>query len=247
MNFKHINIVKISLLLSIGLLFSACAQNTPTEFNDPLEQINRKTHAFNKTLDTWMLRPAGKAYGIVVNDFADEIINDFTDNLSEPSNATNHLLQGKIIKSLKSTARFLVNSTIGLGGIIDPASRFGLMADESDFGETLHNWGIGEGVYIELPFYAASTMRDSTGILVDFMMDPINSILPSKYKTYTQGAKLIELAGDRNEYGDMIDSVLYQNEDSYASQRLYYLQNRRFELNNNTISDDDLGNPYDDE
>ena len=157
------------------------------------------------------------------------------------------MLQGKIIKSLKSTARFLVNSTIGLGGIIDPASRFGLMADESDFGETLHNWGIGEGVYIELPFYAASTMRDSTGILVDFMMDPINSILPSKYKTYTQGAKLIELAGDRNEYGDMIDSVLYQNEDSYASQRLYYLQNRRFELNNNTISDDDLGNPYDDE
>ena len=57
------------------------------------------------------------------------------------------------------------------------------------FGETLHNWGVGEGAYIELPFYAASTVRDTTGIMVDFMMDPINSILPSKYKPYTQGAK----------------------------------------------------------
>ena len=90
-------------------------------------------------------------------------------------------------------------------------------------------------------------MRDTTGIVVDIIMEPINSIRQTKYKVHTQGAKLIELAGDRNEYGDVIDNMLYQTEDSYASQRLYYLQRRRFDLNNNIISDDDLGNPYEDE
>ncbi|MDA9269710.1 VacJ family lipoprotein [Amylibacter sp.] len=247
MQFKSENIIKAILLISFGFIFTACTQSDPNGFYDPLEKINRKTHSFNKSLDKILLRPASKVYGVVVSDFADILINNFTNNLSEPSNAANHLLQGKLKKSSNSTARFLVNTTIGIGGITDPASRLGISSSESDFGKTLHAWGFNEGAYVELPFYAASTVRDTTGIVVDFVMDPINSIIPSKYKPHTQGAKLIELAGDRNEYGEIIDNMLYKNEDSYASQRLYYLQRRRFDLNNNTISDDDLGNPYEDE
>ena len=247
MHYKIKNLIKVFLLITLGFIFSACSQSNPQEYYDPLEKINRKTHSFNKSLDKLFLRPASKVYGVVVSDFVDVLINNFTNNLSEPSNAANHLLQGKVKKSSNSTARFLVNTTIGIGGITDPASRLGLPLNESDFGKTLHSWGFDEGAYIELPFYAASTVRDTTGIVVDFIMDPINSIIPSRYKIHTQGAKLIELAGDRNEYGDVIDNMLYQTEDSYASQRLYYLQRRRFDLNNNIISDDDLGNPYEDE
>ena len=241
------NLINAFLLILIGFVISACSQSAPNEFYDPLEKINRKTHSFNKSLDKLFLRPASKVYGVVVSDFADVLINNFTNNLSEPSNAANHLLQGNLKSSSNSTARFLVNTTVGIGGITDPATRLGLSVKESDFGKTLHSWGFNEGAYVELPFYAASTVRDTTGIIVDFVMDPINSIIPSKYKPHTQGAKLIELAGDRNEYGDIIDNMLYRNEDSYASQRLYYLQRRRFDLNNNKISDDDLGNPYEDE
>ena len=247
MRFKVKNQIKIILLILFSFTFTACSQPDSNGFYDPLEKINRKTHSFNKSLDKILLRPASKVYGVIVNDFADILINNFTNNLSEPSNVVNHLLQGKLEKSSNSTARFLVNTTIGIIGIADPASRLGLPPSETDFGKTLHVWGLNEGAFVELPFYAASTARDTTGIIVDFVMDPINSIIPSKYKPHTQGSKLIKLAGDRNEYGSIIDDMLYENEDSYASQRLYYLQRRRFDLNNNTISDDDLGNPYEDE
>jgi len=247
MQYKFKYIIKAILLISISFIFTACTQSNPNGFYDPLEKMNRKTHSFNKSLDKVFLRPAGKVYGLVVSDFADILINNFTNNLSEPSNVANRLMQGNLKESSSSTARFIVNTTIGIGGFFDPASKLGLFSSKSDFGKTLHVWGFNEGAYIELPFYAASTVRDTTGIVVDFAMDPINSIIPSKYKPHTQGAKLIELAGDRNEYSDIIDNILYTNEDSYASQRLYYLQRRRFDLNDNTISDDDLGNPYEDE
>jgi phospholipid-binding lipoprotein MlaA len=245
MTFRYNHIIKASIVISTAVLLSACSKNATAEFHDPFENTNRKTHAFNKKLDQWLLRPAGNAYGAVFNETDDEIINNFTANLSEPANAVNHLIQGKLVKALKSTLRFAVNTTIGIGGIVDPATEFELAADETDFGETLHVWGAGEGAYVELPFYGGSTVRDTAGILVDFVMDPLDYAIPSKYKPYTVSAKLVELAGDRNEYSDVIDSVLYENEDSYASQRLYYLQNRRFELNDGEISDADLENPYD--
>lgn len=238
-------IIKTTLMASSVVVLTACGQSNTAEYYDPFEKGNRKTHAFNKKLDQWLLRPAGNAYGAVFNEHDDEIINNFTANLSEPANAVNHLIQGKFRKALKSTLRFAVNTTIGIGGIVDPASEFELAADETDFGETLHVWGAKEGAYVELPFYGGSTVRDTTGLIVDFAMDPLDYVIPSKYKPYTVTAKLVELAGDRNEYGDVIDSVLYENEDSYASQRLYYLQNRRFELNDGEISDADLENPYD--
>jgi phospholipid-binding lipoprotein MlaA len=228
-----------------ALQLSACAKPTGDAFHDPAENMNRKTHAVNKKLDKALLRPAGNAYGALIGPVDDEIINNFTSNLSEPSTIVNQILQGRLLRATKSTIRFAVNSTIGMGGITNPSEDFGMERDESDFGETLHVWGVGEGAYVELPFYGGSTTRDTVGIIVDFAMDPLDQIIPSKYKPYTISAKLVELAGDRNAYGDVIDGVLYGAEDSYASQRIYYLQNRRFQLNGGEISDADLENPYD--
>lgn len=235
----------VPLFALCSLQLSACAKPTGDAYHDPAEKFNRKTHELNKKLDKALLRPAGNAYGALIGPVDDEIINNFASNMSEPSTIVNQILQGRLLRATKSTIRFAVNSTIGIGGITNPSADFGMERDESDFGETLHVWGLGEGAYVELPFYGGSTARDSIGIVVDFAMDPMDHILPKKYKPHTITVKLVELAGDRDEYGDVIDGVLYETEDSYASQRLYYLQNRRFQLSGGEISDADLENPYD--
>ena len=235
----------IPIFALVALQLSACAKPTGDAFHDPAENVNRKTHGLNKKLDKALLRPAGNAYGAVIGPVGDEIINDFASNMSEPSTIVNQILQGRLLRATKSTIRFAVNSTIGIAGITNPSADFGMERDESDFGETLHVWGVGEGAYVELPFYGGSTARDTIGIIVDFATDPLNQVIPRKHKPFKTGVKLVELAGDRDEYGEIIDGVLYGTEDSYASQRLYYLQNRRFYLSGGEISDADLENPYD--
>ena len=97
MQSKSKYLVKTIILILFGFIFTACSQSNTDGFYDPLEKINRKTHSFNKSLDKILLRPASKVYGVVVSDFADVLINNFTNNLSEPSNAANHLLQGTLI------------------------------------------------------------------------------------------------------------------------------------------------------
>lgn len=237
--------ITASFLISSAVLLSACSQPTGGDINDPFEQTNRKTHNLNKSLDKALLRPAGNVYGAIFNDDDDEIINNFASNLSEPSTVLNNLLQGRLLQATKTTMRFAINSTLGFVGVADAAADFGLYKDESDFGETLHVWGIGEGAYLELPFYGGSTTRDTVGIIVDFMTDPMDSVVHNDLKPAKTGVKIVELIGDRDEYSDVIDDVLYNAEDSYATQRLFYLQNRRFELNGGEISDADLENPYD--
>ena len=237
----------LPIFILVALQLSACANTSGDEFYDPMEKMNRKTHALNKKLDKAVLRPAGNAYGALIGPVDNEVINNFASNLSEPSTILNQIMQGRLIRATKSTIRFAVNSTIGIGGITNPAEDFGMDRDESDFGETMHVWGVGEGAYVELPFYGGSTVRDTVGIIVDFATDPLDHAIKAKHKPCKTGVKLIELAGDRNEYSGVIDGVLYGTEDSYASQRLYYLQNRRFYLSGGKISDADLENPYADE
>lgn len=236
---------KTPAILLFTIVLTACGNQQQAEFYDPLEKTNRKTHALNKKFDKALLRPAGNAYAAVINDVDHEVINNFAGNLSEPSTVLNNILQGRLLKAGKTTLRFAVNSTLGFVGTVDVATDLGLDKDESDFGETLHVWGVGEGAYLELPFYGGSTTRDAVGIIVDFVTDPMDIVTPSDLKPVKTGARVIELIGDRDEYGEVIDGVLYETEDSYASQRLYYLQNRRFELNDGEISDADLENPYD--
>jgi phospholipid-binding lipoprotein MlaA len=239
--------VAVSFVLTATLFLSACAKQTGDTIVDPMENMNRKTHALNKALDKALLRPAGNAYGAIISEPDHEVINNFAANLSEPSTIVNQILQGRIMRATKSSFRFVINTTLGFGGTVDAGKDFGLFADETDFGETLDVWGFGEGAYVELPFFAGSTVRDTVGLVVDFAIDPMSHVTPKKYKPAKTGVKLLELAGDRDQYGDVIDGVLYDTEDSYASQRLYYLQNRRFKLNGGEISEDELENPYETE
>lgn len=223
------------ILAAMGLAtLGACAAKPgPDGINDPLEPMNRQVHAFNRGLDQHVVKrlSSGQDDGPGVSGAVLKGVGNFGSNLAEPGKAVNHLLQGKPEPAIKTTFRFLVNTTVGLGGFLDPATRdFALPEQDTDFGQTLAVWGVGEGPYLELPLLGPSTTRDGFGKVVDLVADPMGSVLNRDQRIIGFGARLAGKAGERGEYGDTVDSVLYDSADSYAQTRLIWLQHRRFEL-----------------
>ena len=220
------------LALSLGAV-TACSDRTPSTadgINDPYETGNRSVHAFNRGLDRAIVRPVSIGYTAVLPDEIENSVSNFAVNLDQPAVAVNSLLQGDLRGSGISTARFLINSTLGIGGLFDAASDFGIEEHDTDFGETLYVWGVGEGVYMELPVLGPSTARHTAGRVVDLFTNPLTYTLIDRERYYSPAATLARRVGDRGRFSDTIDSVLYDSADSYAQARLLYLQNRRFKL-----------------
>lgn len=213
----------------------------PGGIHDPYEQANRARHAFNRDLDSKLLRPVGTGYSGAVPDEIEDTVSNFADNLSEPSNFVNNILQGNIEGALINTVRFVLNSTLGFAGLADVASDFGIREAETDFGQTLHVWGVPEGAYVELPLLGPSTERDVAGKVVDLFTNPLSNVLPKPERYYGTAASALSRVGDRGRFANTIDSVLYDSADSYAQARLIYLQSRRFKLGQ---SQADAGDPY---
>jgi phospholipid-binding lipoprotein MlaA len=209
---------------------SACTAPTPgAQFNDPFEETNRSVHAFNKGLDRVVLRPAGQVSAVVPGELTSRVAN-FADNVGLPGMIANGLLQADIGGSVTNTMRFVVNTTVGIGGLFDPAGAIGLTEETTDFGETLAVWGVAEGAYVELPVFGPSTERDAVGTFVDLIFDPLDSVGTAAQLKYGTGSRIASLAISRGTFMDTFDSVLYESADSYAQARLVYLQNRRFQL-----------------
>jgi len=235
------------LLLAIAALvaMAACTAPAPKAINDPFEEDNRRTHEANRKLDRALVRPASGAYGHVVPAPVRQGVGNFASNLNLPGVVVNNLLQLDIDSALKNSSRFLFNSTIGLAGILDPSSAMGLHEKSSDFGETLHVWGMGEGNYVELPVIGPSTERDMLGMVVDVFTNPLTFGAPTPEKYLGPVAKGFSKLGDRYEFSDTVDSILYDSADSYAQARLLYLQHRRFKLGQEEAVDEQ-GDGYDD-
>lgn len=227
------------------MALAGCANgvDSSAEIYDPLEPVNRQVHEFNKLVDSTVLRPAAEVYGAVVPDELRAIVDNSANNLSAPTHAVNHVLQGDLEDAFLTTARFVLNSTIGLAGLFDPATDLGLFEKPTDFGETMGVWGVAEGPYLELPFLGASTVRDTVGMAVDFAIDPLRYAIPSPEREYLFVLKGVNLVGERHQYADLVDVLLYESADSYAAQRLTYLQNKRRNIQGET-SLDDLEDPY---
>ncbi len=226
---------RVLLALCIVAAVSACSAPRdpslgPGGIHDPYETQNRKVHAFNRGLDRAVLRPAGRGYSSVLPDEVEDSVSNFASNLGEPANAVNSLLQGDLRNAGVATGRFLINSTLGFVGLFDVANDFGVAEEETDFGETLHVWGAGEGAYIELPFLGPSTQRDAVGTVVDLFTNPLSYTLDAPEQYYDTASTIAARIGDRGRFSDTIDSILYESADSYAQARLIYLQNRRFQL-----------------
>ena len=243
---EHAKICRGRALLATVLATSlaGCAQApAPQGITDPREAENREVHAFNQGLDKALVRPAAGAYGSVLPAPIKRGVANFASNLDAPGDVANNLLQGRIGNAGQNTLRFAVNTIMGIGGLFDAATAIGLPGKPTDFGETLHVWGAGEGNYVELPFVGPSTERDFVGIIVDVALNPVRLALPAPEASYATVAKVASKLGDRDRYSEIVDQILYESADSYAQSRLLYLQNRRFALGQ-TATDDNFEDPY---
>ena len=134
---------------------------------DPWEPMNRRIYIFNAVFDEYVFLPVVKAYEFILPEFAQTGVTNFFNNLYEISNLTNSLLQGKIVKFFNTFGRIAMNTTVGLGGLIDVATHEGVQRENEDFGQTLAFYGLGPGPYLVLPILGPSNLRDTGGLVVD--------------------------------------------------------------------------------
>jgi phospholipid-binding lipoprotein MlaA len=146
--------------------------------NDPIEGFNRGAYRFNYYFDKYLFLPVVNGYAFIMPDYAEQRVSNFYGNIFELTNVTNSLLQLKWKKTGITTARFVVNSTVGIAGLWDPATGWGLRRQEEDFGQTLGHYGMGTGAYVVLPVAGPSNVRDTAGLVVDSVafnvIDPLN-------------------------------------------------------------------------
>ena len=227
------------LLAAAALLLGACA-TPPTdpaaraEFektNDPFEPLNRNILDFNLFIDRIALKPVAQAYVEVVPEVGRDAIRHFLDNLNSPIIFANDLLQGQFKRAHDTFGRFLMNSTFGLGGTLDLATKAGLEKQTGDFGQTLYSWGVPDGPYLVLPIFGPSNPRDAIGMGVDGYADPWNH-LASNYHYWYMG--LIRGAVDgidqRARNLDTLDQLQRNAIDFYAELRSLFRQRRASEL-----------------
>lgn len=243
---KNLSLRPVLVALALGLAACGHADIPPGDLiNDPHEAQNRELHELNITVDRALLRPVSQGYGTIVPEPVRNGLSNMASNLNQPGYVVNNILQFRIGQAVQNTTRFVINSTIGLGGLFDPASAMGVLPADTNFGETLHVWGAEEGAYVELPFFGPSTTRDTAGRVVDAALNPLRYLVTSPESDYVTGLETVDLMGQRYQFGDVIDGVLYESEDSYAQARSLYLQNRRFELRGDR-QQDDYFDPYED-
>jgi len=206
--------------------------------NDPLEPLNRKTFAFNQIVDHALLRPVAQAYVFVVPRDARTAIHHVLDNMKEPTLFFNNVLQGEFRRAEITFERFLVNSTVGLGGMVDVMALSGIERQPADFGQTLYVWGVGSGPYLVLPILGPSNPRDAIGGGVDSYADPftilakndeINDLLIDRF--------IVGGVEDRAEVLDTLDDLEKNSLDYYAQLRSLSQQHRAAELHHGAAPD----------
>ena len=166
-----------AVLAFAGLLLalSGCASN-PTDPSDPLEVANRDFDALNSHLDANLLEPVSEVYVEYIPGDMRQGVTNFFENLGTPNDVLNSFLQGKMGDALSGTGRFIVNSTLGIGGLFDPATSMGMDALDEDLGQTLGVWGADEGAYLVIPLRGPSSARDVWGIPVAYLTNPLTYV-----------------------------------------------------------------------
>ncbi len=230
------------VIFSVGLsVLSGCASNTAqqqasasntaeqanlTDPRDPLEPVNRLVWDFNwEVLDKFLLRPVTKAYVTVMPGFARTALFNAVENLAEPSNVVNNLLQGKLGPSFDSFTRFAINSTIGVVGLFDVAGAMGLQRQDEEFGEVLGKWGVGTGPFLMLPARGPNDPRTFTGDVVDNLYFPMNLMTGNlNVLRFTVGAleSRAQLLGQEGQIENAVDD--------YQQVKNIYFQNLEFRV-----------------
>jgi phospholipid-binding lipoprotein MlaA len=213
-----------------ALVLTGCTAGPPGPDNDPYETFNRQVFAFNMRLDKAVARPVAKGYNAAVPEPARTGVHNVLGNLGEPVVFANLVLQGKLGDAGGTLVRFVLDSSAGIGGLIDVGARTGLPAKDADFGITLGVWGAGEGPYLMLPLIGPAPPRDLAGRGVDTFFDPVTYVdFRSKF-AYEGGRAVLEIIDIRARNLDTLDDIERTSIDFYAASRSLYLQHRAAEV-----------------
>jgi phospholipid-binding lipoprotein MlaA len=211
--------------LAAAMLLGGCVTATAANPEDPYEEFNRGVFAFNDDVDKSVVEPIARGYRAVTNEPVRNGITNLLSNLGEPVTFANEVLQGKIGNAAGTVGRFLINSTIGIVGIFNPAEAIGIKRTEEDFGQTLGVWGVPSGPYLVLPFIGPSNPRDGIGTVADFFVDPVNYVQFSKDNEIRLGFVIANGLTAREEAIETFDTVRTQV-DPYTTVRRFYVRSR---------------------
>jgi phospholipid-binding lipoprotein MlaA len=231
------------LMLASLLLLAGCASTPKGNLGstdlaraeaDPWEKSNRRMYKFNKGLDRWVVKPVTTGYRAVTPKPVRTAVTNAYGNYGEPANFLNSVLQGKFAQAFRTLDRFILNSTLGIAGIMDVATNLGRPREAEDFGQTLARWGVKSGPYMVLPLFGPSTLRDGIMTPFDFFIDPAdfgrNALLHPGWdvRIAMAGGRIINFRNQLIETG--ADKLLADSLDEYALARSAWLQRRRLQL-----------------
>ena len=239
---SRLNLRTAGLTMAVLFSIAGCA-TAPTdpeelaeyrEINDPLEPANRAVFEINLYLDRLILRPVAWTYREVVPDPTREVVTNFLNNLRSPYTFANDVLQGEVDRAGVTVARFLINTTIGIGGLADVAGNiFGLDYHAEDIGQTFAVWGADSGPYLMLPVVGPSNPRDTAGLAVEYFVEPVNWFLrekgASEWVLVRTGANAVD---QRHQVLDTLDALERTSLDYYAQIRSISRQRRLDEIQN---------------
>jgi phospholipid-binding lipoprotein MlaA len=217
---------RIAALVMIAGLAGCATNNNP---NDPLEGVNRAVFNFNETVDRAALKPVAQAYETVLPSFVQTGIGNFFGNLGDMWTFVNQVLQGNGANAGSDFMRVAVNSTFGLGGLIDVGSQARLPKHKADFGQTLGVWGVGAGPYMVLPVLGPSNVRDTVALPVDAYGDVWRYKRPVNWRNVGYGVRLIDRRAQLLNAGDLLDDAAL---DKYQFVRDAYMQRRQSQIDN---------------
>jgi len=230
--FKLKNIGPTCQLLLLSALTVMSATAMASEEDDPWESFNRPIFTFNDTLDTYALKPLAQGYQYVTPDPVEDGVSNFFGNLGDVKNLANDLLQGKFEEAGVDTARVLFNSTFGLFGLFDVASKMDLKRSEEDFGQTLGSWGLDSGPYVVLPLLGPSSVRDAFGKIPDTYVEPYRYVSDVPERNSARGLDVVQTRAG------LLSAEKLITGDKYVFIRNAYLQSREFAVQDGQVEDD---------
>jgi len=229
-----------SIFAAAAVLLAGCAHRPADDPADPLEHVNRAVWKFDSKADDYVLKPVAKTYVAATPGWVREGLTNFFSNLKYPTTIVNDFLQAKFVQGVSDIGRFAVNSSYGIGGLVDVGTRVGLPKHTEDFGQTLGHWGMGEGWFLMLPLLGPSDNRDLVGSGVDIFTSPAY-YLPGRYDlpNYLTNYVLYNINLRANLLPS--DSLLESQFDTYLFIRTAYLEHRQALVYDGNPPPEDLG------
>ena len=221
------SVVTILCLLLAGLFSTASNAE-----EDPWESFNRSIYSFNNTADAYLVKPVAQGYAYIMPEVGRKGVNNFFNNLLDVNGALNGLLQGRVDQGLENVGRVIINSTVGIFGLLDVATKLGVPQYQTDFGHTLSIWGVPQGPFVMLPFLGPSTMRSGVGTAFDAYASPMGQMGNSDPAWGLRVFNIVDLRAGLLGADELLSG------DQYIFLRDAYLQQRRLQISDGKVVDD---------